>query len=371
MRLLDRYLLVEWLKALGLALGATLAVLLLEDMYSNLSDLLADGAHGTHVLTYYWTLLPGFLPAVMPMSQLVSLLFVAGNLHRNHEITAMRAAGLSLWRIARPWWVGGAVLAALLGWLDATVVPASIEQARQFREQLHRDMERRTKPATKVGLVGQLTYENAPAHRRWFINQYSTDTQRATGVSIYQLDDQGNDQSYLLASEGYYDTAKGHWVLLKGEEIKFDKEGKAYADIPFEHDKEEFVELKEDPALMLTLRQKPDDLSMDEISGALAQSSSTHNGSLDSFAVQYYAFLIKPLICLLVVGLAIPLAVAGVRTSPMVGASKAVGLFFAYYVVQGTCTHLGNQHYLPAMIAAGLPIALMLGLSVWLFKREA
>jgi lipopolysaccharide export system permease protein len=368
-RLLDRYLLVEWLKALGLALGATLTVLLLEDMYSNLGDLLADGAHGTHVLTYYRTLLPGFLPAVLPMSQLVSLLFVASNLHRNQEITAMRAAGLSLWRIARPWWVGSAVLAALLGWLDATVVPASIEQARVFREQLHRDMELKTKPAADVGLVRQLTYENLPAHRHWFINQFNTDTRHATGVSVYELDDNGNDQRYLLANEGFYDMAKGHWVLSQGREIKFDHTGSPIASFPF--DKEEFFALKEDPALMLTLRQKPDALSMDEIQGALEQPSSANNGRLDSFAVQYYTFLAKPLICLLVVGLAVPLAVTGIRTSPMVGASKAVGWLFVYYLVQGTCTHLGEQHYLTPIVAAGLPIVGMLALSLWLFKREA
>jgi len=369
-RLLDRYLLAEWLKALGLAVGATLAVLLLEDMYSNLGDLLADGAHLNQVLHYYGVLLPGFVPAVLPMSQLVSLLFVAGNLHRNHEITAMRAAGLSLWRIARPWWVGGAALAVLLGWFDATVVPASVEQARTFRENLHLAMELRTKSAKDVGLVGQLTYdyENDQGERRWFINQYSTAAQRAKGVSIYEIDQQGIDVRYLLANEGYFDPAKGHWVLLNGREIDFDHSGSPISSIPFEQ--KEFFDLKEDPVMMLTLRQKPDDLSADEISGVLAQST-VNNGKLDSFAVQYYAFSIKPLICLLVVGLAVPFGVAGVRTSPMVGASKAVGWFFAYYVVQGTCTHLGQQHFLWPIVAAGLPIAGMLGLSVWLFRREA
>jgi len=231
-------------------------------------------------------------------------------------------------------------------------------------------MERRTKPATDVGLVGQLTYENATTNRHWFINQYSTAAQRATGVHVYEIDDQGNDVRYLVASEGYFDPAKGHWVLLNGREIKFDSTGSPIASIPFPNGKEEFFELKEDPAQMLTLRQKPSDLTADEISGVLAQAPA-HNGKLDSFAVQYYAFLVKPLICLLVVGLAVPLAVAGVRTSPMVGASKAVGLFFAYYIVQGTCTHLGEQHFLWPMLAAGLPIGLMLGLSVRLFRREA
>jgi len=37
----------------------------------------------------------------------------------------------------------------------------------------------------------------------------------------------------------------------------------------------------------------------------------------------------------------------------------------------GISTHLGGQGYLPALVAACLPIAVMLGLSVWLFKKAA
>jgi lipopolysaccharide export LptBFGC system permease protein LptF len=121
---------------------------------------------------------------------------------------------------------------------------------------------------------------------------------------------------------------------------------------------------------MLNLRQDPKDLSLDELGKTLTQAPSL-NAAMDSFAVQYYTILSKPLICLLIVGLAVPFAVAGVRASPMVGASKAVGLFFAYYLVTGLSTHLGDQHYLPAFAAAWAPIAAMLGLSLWLFRRAA
>ena len=96
--------------------------------------------------------------------------------------------------------MGGAVLAVLLGWMDATVVPTSIEQARDFREKsaFKRRMERRTKPATgcRPGPPTDFesTYDNR-CHRHWFINQYSTEAQPiATGVSIYEFDDPGQQQ---------------------------------------------------------------------------------------------------------------------------------------------------------------------------------
>ncbi|MGE9293614.1 MAG: LptF/LptG family permease, partial [Puniceicoccales bacterium] len=67
--------------------------------------------------------------------------------------------------------------------------------------------------------------------------------------------------------------------------------------------------------------------------------------------------------------IAIPFAVAGVRTNPVVGVSKSVGLFALYYVVSSVCRMLGEQSLLPLLISAWLPLVLMLGLSVYLFRK--
>lgn len=370
MRLLDRYILAEWLKALGLAVGATLAVLVLEDMYSNLGGLLADGAHGRDVLSYYRLLLPGFVPAVLPMSQLVALLFAVGNLHRNQEITAMRAAGLSLWRIAQPLWIGGAVLAGLLGWFDAAIVPGSVEQSRAFRDNLHVAAAHRANPASDAGTVQQLTYDNAPANRFWFIDSYDKQTHLAHGIHVNELDADGHDVRAIYAGEGRFDETAGHWVLNAGRVVTFNKTDRSVLrSLPFDQNTP-FADLTESPVTMLNLHRDPTDLSANELGQTLTTAPAA-NPMLDSFAVQYYTILSKPLICLLLVGLAVPFAVAGVRANPMVGASKAVGLFFAYYLVTGVSTHLGDQHYLPALVAAWLPIAAMLGVALGLFRRAA
>ncbi|MEM9227640.1 MAG: LptF/LptG family permease, partial [Verrucomicrobiota bacterium] len=78
-----------------------------------------------------------------------------------------------------------------------------------------------------------------------------------------------------------------------------------------------------------------------------------------------------PFRCLVVVGIAIPFAVAGVRTNPLVGVSKSVGLFVLYFVVASVSRLLGEQGLLPMLVSAWLPLGLMLVVSFYFFRKVA
>ena len=138
----DRYIFSEWVKTFALAMGLTLGLLLMEDMYDDLPDLLAYGANIGDVAWYYRVLLPSFLPIVLPLALMISVLFSLGNLHRNNEIIAMRACGLSLYKLTRSLWTMVIVFTFLLFYLNAQLVPWSVEQSRKiwdnyaFAEQL-------------------------------------------------------------------------------------------------------------------------------------------------------------------------------------------------------------------------------------------
>ena len=110
MKILDRHILREWLKILGLVLAATLGLLLMQQMYEDFGDLLEAGANTSDVIMYYAVLMPSFLIVVLPLAVLVSLLYSLGQLHRHNEFTVMRAAGLSLFHLTRGIWVIGLLL---------------------------------------------------------------------------------------------------------------------------------------------------------------------------------------------------------------------------------------------------------------------
>src|SRR5215216_3666557 len=104
MRLLDRFLLRELIIPLAYCLGL---FLLFWISFQLIGEDLArfQRAHlwASDVVEYYWVSLPEILVMVLPIALLLALLYTLTNHARHHEITAMRAAGLSLWRLSLPY----------------------------------------------------------------------------------------------------------------------------------------------------------------------------------------------------------------------------------------------------------------------------
>ena len=72
---------------------------------------------------------------------------------------------------------------------------------------------------------------------------------------------------------------------------------------------------------------------------------------------------------LLVIAIAIPFAVSGVRVNPAVGVSKSIGLFFLYYVFNSAATALATKGIVDPQVAAWLPHAGIAALALWFFAR--
>ena len=132
----DRHLLREWLQILGLVLLATGGLLVVQVLFSDLRDLNQVGAGPAELARYVAVRLPSFFSVVLPLSLLVSLLFVLGKLHRANELTALRAAGIGFARMTAPVWLVGLACCGLSWWLNTTVVPWSVEESRALREEL-------------------------------------------------------------------------------------------------------------------------------------------------------------------------------------------------------------------------------------------
>jgi lipopolysaccharide export system permease protein len=87
------------------------------------------------------------------------------------------------------------------------------------------------------------------------------------------------------------------------------------------------------------------------------------------YAVRYYSLLANTLGPLIVIAIAIPFAVSGVRVNPAVGVSKSIGLFFLYYVLNNVGTSLATNGYLDPLAAAWVPHGGMALLALWFFAR--
>lgn len=370
MNTFDRHLLREWLQILGLVLAATAGLLLVQVLYDDFRQLSELGARGWVLARYVAIRLPSFLSVVLPLSLLVSLLFVLGKLHRANELTALRAAGVGFGRMMAPVWLAGLLCCGLAGWLNTTVVPWSVEESREMKEELEfrHQSSARALPPDRVGAMYSVAFDNPEARRMWFFNRYSKGRQRGYGVSVSELDARRRERLRLTAAEAWFDPARGGWVFRDGRELAFAPEtGEQIGSRPFA---ERFgAHYREDPELMLLIDRKPSRLSLWELRALITHLEIERSPKLPAYAVRYHSLIADIVAPLLVIAMAIPFAVSGVRVNPAVGVSKSIGLFFLFYVFTTVATSLATKGVVDPMTAAWLPNAGMALIALWLFAR--
>jgi lipopolysaccharide export system permease protein len=369
LNLIDRHILREWLSILLLVLMATMGLLLIQTMYDDFEDLLKYEADIADIVMYFAIKIPSFLALVMPVVLLVSLLYSLGKLHRGNEITAMRAAGLSIFRITRSIWVAGAILCGLMWFLNASVVPLSVEASTSLFDQLRFRHESTASGNTKTaGLSRVVTFDNQRQGRMWFINRYNKFFERGYGVTVSELDTLRREKIRLYAAEAKFDRDRGSWVFYQGRETWFDP---ATADVitsrPF--DEKSVPYFTEEPDLMLVFDVKPKDLSFFQLRRIIDYFTVEENPKVTIYAMRYFELLAETLGPLIVIALAIPFAMSGVRVNPAVGVSKSLGLFLLYFVLLKVANALGVRGTLDPLVAACVPSIAMLMLGGWLSLR--
>jgi len=305
---------------------------------------------------------------VLRISMLLSLLFVLGKLHRNNELMVMRSAGLNIFATTRALWLAGLVLCGVTLLLNAKVVPWSVETSRSLLESFEFNAEAKQSGGVRLGLVSSVAFDNQPQHRMWFINRYSRVTQKAYGVTVSELDSRRREMTRIMAREGAFDPVRQAWTFRDGREIWFDPEqGEIMRTVSFAE--KTVPHFGEDPGLMMLIDRHPGDLSFYELRRITEHFSSEHNPKLASYEVRYYSLLVDTLGPLIIIAIAIPFAVSGVRVSPAVGVSKSIGLFVLYYLLIGLRSVLGNSGSLEPLWAAAMPVLAMIGLAAWFFGR--
>jgi len=337
-------------------------------VYDNLKDLIDFGASAGEILKYYFVLLPSYLPSILPLVFIISILFSLGQLHRNSEIVAMRACGLSIWRITRSIWYFGAFLAVALFFLNARIVPWSVERAREIWDSYSYSNQLKQKSAEEIGLVRALAFNNFKDNRLWFINRYCQYNNTAYGIMVSEMNEKRGETKRIVANVGIYDDTNKYWTFGKGRIVFFDPVTQDIVrSTPF--DSITFPNFSESPVVMQLRQKRAKDLSFNELRIVLANMPPRGDPDRAAYLVRYYAMAVSPLICLVVVGIGVPFAVSGVRVNPMVGISKAMVLFFGYYAVSNISTMLGSQNLIGPLQAALFPPICAAVLAVFLARR--
>src|SRR5256885_7513403 len=181
-RILSRYLLRQHLAPLGFGVGAFTLLMLLRQVAQQVGNLVGKGLPWSGILEVFLLSVPFIVAMTLPMAVLVAVLYAFSQLAGDHEITAMKASGVSLGRLVSPVLSAAALVAALAFLWSDQVLPRSNHRLRTLLVDIQRK-----KPS--FSLKEQVI--NEVVSGQFFLRAARIDpaTNRLRDVTIYDLGD--------------------------------------------------------------------------------------------------------------------------------------------------------------------------------------
>lgn len=178
MRIFDRYIAKQILVGTIYAVFILSLVLVMGNLFKQARPLLVDQAAPLSIVVrFVINVLPFSLMFTIPWGFLSAVLLVFGRMSTDNEVTSLRVAGLSLFRLALPVFVIGALLSLGCLWININVVPlARASLVDLVYEQVKRDPRSLLDP----GIV-QSKFKN----QKVFVEARDGDTLK--GFHLYQL----------------------------------------------------------------------------------------------------------------------------------------------------------------------------------------
>jgi len=358
MRLLDRYLLRELLVPLAYCLVGFLMLWITSDLFANLGDLQRKKLQAGDIAEFYFVQVPEILVLILPIALLLALLYALTNHARHHEITAIRAAGVSLWRLSAPYFAVGLLSGAGLFVLNEYFVPDSSDASERIK--LRYDPKSTgNAPGNRVRNLG---FTNAREGRVWKIGMYNSDTAEMSNPQVFWRQPDGS-QLWVTAERAVY--TNGFWLFLNARQYRESAQTNTLLEPLVQTNALALPQLTETPeeikseiriggAISLKRARKAD-LPIAEIRNYLRLHPNPTASDSAWLNTKLQGRLAAPWTCLVVVLIALPFGAASGRRNVFVGVASSIVLCFSFFVLQQLGLALGAGGHLPPWLGAWTP----------------
>ncbi len=136
MKKLDRYIFFRVLVITIFMLAVLICIFILIDFSENSDDFADKGATFAQIWNqYYFNYIPEMVRLVTPLAVFTACLFLTGQMTERLEITALKASGISLYRLVVPYILIGIFLAGIISYLDAYIIPEANSERIEFEQE--------------------------------------------------------------------------------------------------------------------------------------------------------------------------------------------------------------------------------------------
>jgi LPS export ABC transporter permease LptG len=352
---LDRYVLREFLKILGLVLISTAALFLVVDYTEIAGDIREHNVSMQTVLGYYRFFIFQVINWTLPISVLVATLVTFGMFAKNNEVTAFKSGGVSLYRVALPIVVVAAVISVFSYLILDFVLPYSNLRMERLRRRIKGKADVSAAAQQKLWLIGS---------GRYLINflSYDRDTRELSQVQVFEF----HPLDFRLARRVYAQRVRWNgrsWVFQNGWIRSFTDTGTStYTPI----EKPVALFYPERPEDFETEVKSPDQMTFAQLH-RYVETIRRSGYAAEELAVKLYAKTSWPAISLVMALIALPFAFRIGKRGALYGIGIALVLGIFYWMIFAIFTKFGEVGNLPPLLSAWSANILFAIAAVYLF----
>ncbi len=352
MKLLDRYVLRNFLEPFFICFFGFLSIWLIFDLTDNGSDLVQGRASLKTIVLFYLTQLPQIVIISLPVGLLLATLFSLSSMSRRNEIISMLTAGRSVPRVLLPLIVVGLIASAFLVWLNYEMAPYAEAIKKSALEQISRGRRQ-----TEAESINGYLFRDRMNGRTWFIQRFRPESMQFNGVHITQQDEEGRITKKWIALGAIYDPRTQTWSLNKGLTFDFNEEGDIAKVDNFLSAFRIVRDWTETPWRIASSQQEAQNLTVPQLRAYLAFNSDFPAAQLAPFRTYMQHRFAVPLQCLVVIFLAGPLAIVFSRRGVIGGVAAAMLLYGGLLLSTYFFLALGKGYRIGPIAAAWVPNA--------------
>jgi lipopolysaccharide export system permease protein len=354
--IITRYFFREFLRVLVLCLATFVALYLIGDLFNRIEDIISHGVGLGLVIEYFLNGLPRIIHQLCPLAVLLSTFITIGLFVRNQEITALKAHGISLYRVFNVFILisSGVCVISLLA--QQYIIPDCTARFREIRLE-------NIKGKSRSKVVDTTSFWYRAQDAIYNIDFFEPEQNTLEKISIMYVDDAFQAKRAIYAKTGHWNGET--WDLQDGFERLFHPDGSQTA-TTF---KQISMSLAASPEDFHVSRRTGDELSFSALLGLLKKIRTSGYPST-SYEVDLHAKVSYSFINIIMAILGIPFALMIGRSGGMalgIAASTCLGL--TYWIFFSFCVSLGKAGLLHPFVAAWIANIIFGMLGVYLFLR--
>ncbi|AKL97906.1 LptF/LptG family permease [Endomicrobium proavitum] len=356
MTILYSYISKQFLKIFSFTTVAFAFVVFISELFGRLNYFMSKDADFGSVMLFLLASTPWLALQALPVATLLAVMFSLGDLAKKNEITAIKAAGINLWRIITIFLLMGVCIGAI----DLAAREFLIPVTGQYSSKIRREKIDKSDEQIQYEFANIVVSLNDSS--RLAIGHLNAREMTMQNIVLEKYDENFYITTLVLAPEGFWQN--NNWVFKNGVERDFNTD---MWDEKYFSQYDSGIHLKPEELTLKSVSYR--NMNTKEFKKYITQLRVFGQTALKeriSLNVRYASVFCHVIV--MMVGIPFALGLGG-KFGKILSFTLALGVAFTYWGLQAITQSLGENYLLSPFMAAWVPNFVFIALGIYLLSK--